>query len=1055
MEENVVEGIDLKSPRTLGDIDPTVFIALGGAGGHVLGRVRRIFQEEFADELDGGGASPLQFLLLDADDFDKLPEEVKANLPDREDDFLSLSHFNPNRYARRQLEIPDSDLHRWFDRRALRFLEDGIIRDGASRLRMLGRLCLHYSYREVEQRIRAKLQKAADADVHRTLTRVRPEPRPLRVFIIASSCGGTGSAAFLDVAAMVNRIARERGTTPSVTGFVFLPFPFIEANAQIDSALEAFYQHNAWAFFEELNHLLLHPERVSEFVLDLDRPDGRPPRAHGFTGELFRTIYLLNDQIPTVGRMYFPQMYAYTAKGIFDLFLAPDEGTIQSHYSNIKTKLGETDRIHGQLKRFATFGYAEYRLRTGSLAEALATRAVERTWANLTSSPEKEGAEAAAAAQLGDLVDRTVQKIRHQACDWALPIGNAAKHVTEARGTEALQGIASGRFTFAQNAWEARRAELPGPAEVLGALQGEIAAALDARLEWPPLGVQREIGVLEGLRARIRGQAEALRVDKPGALTVDPEIVTAQGNVSALAGRIGRRGRWGIRRAADAVSKPDFIIEMESYFKTLRTAVDQRQEAEIRLRIAAVLDEIARDGGWLSGRVEALRKLTEALNRPERGRAGEGFSEAIPTVRLFPSDEEVAREAAARLERTRSEVGRVVEQAERECWKRFVEAPGEHTPQGAARLHRDLRRVWRTEIETLPELASTREMRDPLAAGAPREAGEHLRELVAMSHPACPVERTGLHPADTIAQIPSVTWPWSVEHKGRVLKTLGITFDAGVARSGERKKRVSVLQAWYGFASRALEGMEALRRSYLERHRGTSLPHIHAAWNDRGVGCAAEGLVRLSDEDVLLAARALAISYRPATAQAATAHAGETPVSGAAPGGDASVGQRIALPGIRIVRDPRDAAPFYLVMYDQTGGRTTLRWRDVRPVSGHRQTWEMVYGDAPASAGCGGVESGVLAPAGLDLERDLVAYLGSEVRPRHAEFLAGLDRLERASAENEAYLETYRAYLAHLEALVRKEEERGRELHLPILRRLVDALHRHVRGLTLDESIPL
>ena len=92
----------------------------------------------------------------------------------------------------------------------------------------------------------------------------------------------------------------------------------------------------------------------------------------------------------------------------------------------------------------------------------------------------------------------------------------------------------------------------------------------------------------------------------------------------------------------------------------------------------------------------------------------------------------------------------------------------------------------------------------------------------------------------------------------------------------------------------------------------------------------------------------------------------------------------------------------------------------------------------------------------VDLERDLSVYLSSEVRSRHAEFIAGLDPVEReGDAEAEPYLSAYRQYLAHLDTLIHDEESRGRERHLPVLHRLSDALHRHVRGITLDESRPL
>lgn len=1051
--------IRMETP-SLDDIDPTLFIGLGGAGGQVLGRVHRIFHEEFGDEIDTVGASPLQFLLLDTDDFEKLPPEVRNNLPDREQDFLSLSHFNPQRYASRQLAIPDSDLRRWFDPRALRFLEDGIIRDGASRQRMLGRLCLHYSYREVEQRIRAKLVKASDADVHRKATRIRPEPRPLRVFIIASSCGGTGSAAFLDVACMVNRIARDRGVTPSVEGFVFLPFPFIEANTQMDPALEAFYQHNAWAFFEELNHFLLHPERVPEFVLDLDRPAGRPPRPFDYGRELLRTIYLLDDNIRTVGTLDFPQLYAYTARGIFDLFLAPEEGALQSHYSNVKDKLKDRDRLHGQVKRFATFGYAEYRLQETRLGERLASDAVARVWGHLVSGVD-EGGDEAAVAELAECVDTEVRTHLDRCRDWVLPIANAAKRCAEAREAQALQALVSGPPLSVQAELEDRLRELPDVQDLQAELTGRIGRVLERRLAWPHLGVRRELQVLERFAAVVREQARVLReVQKSVPITVDEDVVRSRQELSAKAGRVEAKGRWRLRRAPDAIARHEFAQDLERFYDQLRKGAHQRQEAELRLRLADALDHLAQDGGWLSPRIRALGELVDALQRSAP--AGNGATPAwdgIPTIREFPPEEAVRDQAALRFEQVWEKIGPVVEQKQKECWRGYVNASGRSDSEGAARLRSVLRDLWFEEIFKQPELGATGELRNPLQAAAREGTILPLRGLLSMSHPACPVERTGLHVADTISQLRSVIWPWPFTdgERGDVLRCLGIPGEAAVHPAG-RRRRVSVLQAWYGFTSRALEGMETLRRSYLERHRASSFPHIHAEWNDRGVGCAADSLARFSDEDLLLAARALALSSQPANGRLAT-RAEEGAAEAADAGverGDGALRRQVWLPGVRIVVDPRDTTPFYLVMYDHAGGQTRLRWRDLRPVAGHRDTWEVVYGRQGGTDCQAGASVAVHAPAGIDLESDLGAYLASEVRPRHAQFLAGLARVEREGGEQaKLYVQAYADYLKHLDRLIGDEQARGRDQHLPVLHRLADLLHQHVRGITLDESRPL
>ncbi|HEV3049979.1 MAG TPA: tubulin-like doman-containing protein, partial [Longimicrobium sp.] len=308
--------------KNASDIEPTLFLGLGGAGGKVLGRLRRIYDQEFGRA--GAVDSPVQFLLLDADDFDKLDEAVKGSLSER-DEFLPISHFNPRHYIDQHRRDPHSDLRRWFDRNTRPLLEDAFIRDGASRLRMLGRLCLHRSYYEVQKALAEKINRARSA---RALVEgggtVHRSERPIRVILVSSSCGGTGSGIFLDIVYLINRLIRDAGATPDVISFLFLPFWFIDANRAIDTELVPYFQANAWAFFEELNYVLLHPERLADIALDPGRREGVAPGLQGQDYEPLKTVFLVDSVIPNVGRFQDANDWNdYIAQSIFHVFLAP------------------------------------------------------------------------------------------------------------------------------------------------------------------------------------------------------------------------------------------------------------------------------------------------------------------------------------------------------------------------------------------------------------------------------------------------------------------------------------------------------------------------------------------------------------------------------------------------------------------------------------------------------------------------------------------------------------------------------------------------------------
>lgn len=1019
------------STQALERIDPTLFIGIGGAGGQVLGRLNRLFREEFGEAVaQRGGASPLQFLLLDTDDFEKLPASVRENLGNREQDFVSLSHFNPRRYAERQLALRDSDLRRWFDKKTLPYLEDGIIQDGASRLRMLGRLCLHYHYHEVEQRIRAKIDRATDADVHPEGARIRAEARPLRIFIISSSCGGTGSSIFLDLACIVNRIARDRGTTPTVTGFVLLPFPYIELNSQIDPALEPFYQHNAWAFFEELNYFLRNPERIPEYALDLDRAPGQPPRPFDYGRDIFRTVFLTGNHIPTFGTLELPQLYSYAAHGIFNIFLTPEEGAVQSHYSNIKTKLSEPDRIYDLPKRFATFGYAEFRLRPELYVERLAEAAVEREWKQLIG---RDAGPADVAAAADDVTGRVLDRLRPSldaAREWAPALKRPDQLMDGATDASDLQKQINQQVGWAEGELEARGKELPLQDQLTADGLRVLAERLDARLSALPLGAMAESRVIAAVRERLRERASELRRDAVEVpLSQDAEVKEMLDELGSKAADLWTRPLGFLAPRRNARNLAQYGLKVRRLLGALSEGARQRQENQVSRRVAAALDVLLADGGILAERQAELEAIAASLAGAEAGSRSRGQVDRCPTVHEIPTPDMLDTETAGQIEPFYAQHVEVLGPDRQRIWN-------EHRPrvregsQGAIALRRALLQLW-TRRAPLP--STTAELSDIIdrwvktrggaSAGAFAEglSPDALSALYPMSTPPCPLDGSSLHKADTVARIPVVVWPFDEDGVTR----MRVPGTPHVIRSS--RPRIAVLQAWYAFSSRALEGVETLRRSYRDRYRTVSIPHIHAEWNDKGLSERFEATLRFSDEDLLHAARALAISR-------ITKNLGETDT---------------ALPGIRLVKDERDKEPFYLLEYRHERGQTNLRWRDVRTVDGHRDTWQLVYARPHLNGSPNGNGYG---PAGQDLQSDLTAYLNSEVRQRHLRLLAGLERLERDDALSDRYVDAYREYLQFLDEVISEENRRGRELHLPVLERLSDVLYTHVNRLEKKEE---
>jgi hypothetical protein len=1008
-------------------IYPTLFVGLGGAGGHVLGRLNRLFQAEFGAALESGSdASPLQFLLLDTDDFEKLDEEVRDGLGGAERNFLSLSHFNPRRYAERQLSITDSDVHRWLDRNALRYLDDAIIHDGASRLRQLGRLCLHYHYERVEQRIRDKIDRALDADVHTRAVRIKPEPRPIRVFLVTSSCGGTGSGTFLDVAMLISRIVRDRGAVPDMQAFVYLPFPFIEANAQIDPALEPFYQHNAWAFFEELNYFIDNPERMPEHVLDPHRRLNDPARPAGDYGlDIFRTVYLIGNHVPPVGTLKLGgPLHSYVANGIFHTFLTPEEGSIQSHYSNIKAKLKDKDRIHRLPKRFATFGYAEYRRRNQGITDHLVREAVAGDWNALLgpeATPEVIHAEAGALTRaLRSMVTDAI----NEAKGWSLSkLGDGAFITGDPLDKNQMVRRVNGLLADADAEREAKAKELKDDAEAM--IPRVLEARLRERLLTPPRGLRTELCALQALRAEVGRLISELDVPAIEPLVNDPQLTHSVAEIRAKIPEPGKkyrvigplqaneRGIDTVRKKSDALIDRVRTTASEQLETQTKRAVREVLRDTIDQRLSSLIDRLQRAVGWLGE------------ERPVPG--GASALVVSPTIQeVPPADVVQGNDFVARAEAFRRVHEAIVAPQRRDLWAGTLDRGGLDSVR-AFRL--DLETLWTKQVTRVHGDKGIREWITDWAEQLVTRQGNRARtakdiergllaRLLPLSTPACTLDRAMLDKADTVPEIVAVVGPFSDEKEAE--QELSIRGHSSLIGS-PASDRIAVLQTWYAFSSRAIEGMETLRSSYLKRDRTNSLPHVHKDWNDCGLTEHVDAAARYSPEELGHVVRMLALSRHFRTGE---------------------------LPGITVQRDERDADDArYLLEYRAVEGKMALRWRDIRIMPDFRNRVEL-----PLLNGSRGFDAPYVNGLGWDLERDLAAYLGAEPRQRHAQLLGLINELEHTPDHGPKYRATYAAYEEYLNDLIRREVTHGRERYLPMLRRLADALHVHRRMLQEAES---
>lgn len=260
-----------QSVRGIEDVDDAkelataVVIGLGGSGIQTISRVKAAMtgNRPDADALDS-----VKFLGIDAVEpegqFPQLPPGV--GLMDSEYVNITRDPFDPWEYIQYQL-ASNSDLQRWWDERYEP--EMGQLVDGLKRSRMLGRLAFY-----------AATGPISDAITHVMTDAVRllPDFLPqgvvggggrLKVHVVASSCGGTGSSGLLEVVYRIWAAARDLNLTPEIRVYVYLPgaFELGVSKGQAPGMELMAHKANAFAFFRELDHFVSHGDELEDAIV--------------------------------------------------------------------------------------------------------------------------------------------------------------------------------------------------------------------------------------------------------------------------------------------------------------------------------------------------------------------------------------------------------------------------------------------------------------------------------------------------------------------------------------------------------------------------------------------------------------------------------------------------------------------------------------------------------------------------------------------------------------------------------------------------------------------
>ncbi|MFI4985852.1 MAG: tubulin-like doman-containing protein [Alphaproteobacteria bacterium] len=245
--------------QTLRELQPTVFVGLGGTGKEVLLRVRRQILSTRWKSLRLANLTKFpiaQFMYFDVDTqaaqesdraaaSDLLGNAVRFSPSETLQKFLDLQLFLNSRKAYPLIDefFPNQELH-------------GInVLHGAAQIRVLSRLYFFQHYGEFRSMLTAKARAAVASLQNREYMeklglKVDAANR-YRVVIVASAAGGTGSGSFLDVGYLASSL--QDPPPESVTLVLMLSGAFHDANITRVNA-------NSFAALRELEGCMRNPE---------------------------------------------------------------------------------------------------------------------------------------------------------------------------------------------------------------------------------------------------------------------------------------------------------------------------------------------------------------------------------------------------------------------------------------------------------------------------------------------------------------------------------------------------------------------------------------------------------------------------------------------------------------------------------------------------------------------------------------------------------------------------------------------------------------------------
>ncbi|TWT35802.1 Tubulin-like protein [Posidoniimonas corsicana] len=334
---------------------PTLFLGIGGTAAGVLRELRQQHSEQH--ELTGPiPAMPMLLLDTDPRTLSSAARNADGGAGLQRDETLCLSLRRPQEYREKSDKILG-----WLGRRWLYNIPKSLQTEG---IRPLGRLALVDNARRTLQRIRGALSdclsaESIDSSEQATGTPFRRDA--VRVYVVASACGGSGGGMAIDVAyavrALLDRMELADAQVIGVTTF----------STGRDGERAGLARVNAFSWLTEHEHF-------SSGAHAYPGDDGAGLPAHNVGVAPFDHSYLvhLGDRLDESG-------FAAGCKRVAD-YLAVDSGSAAQHCLDAVRGDGGQDSRRRQLRTFSAQRHEASPADTRRDAEQLLTSLLFSNW---------------------------------------------------------------------------------------------------------------------------------------------------------------------------------------------------------------------------------------------------------------------------------------------------------------------------------------------------------------------------------------------------------------------------------------------------------------------------------------------------------------------------------------------------------------------------------------------------------------------------------------------------------------------------------------------------